>query len=659
MKRKTLHVLSLTAISVLSGISVIPVNAEITDKLQIMQEYDEVEEEAEQTYHYLYKADGTEQNFIQVKTSFSDGFSPEELTVGDFEDYDGKVKLQITDINGNSEISVEENEKLDLSEYENIKEIVLQPEREVSNASMDGLSIQGKVGNQVPEISTECSVLDSEDGREYTEISKQTLNTKVNESKPVLSKPEISVNKSAIEYLGTGEITVKNISSTKQGSYEMILNVPKGISIDDIQFPTFDHASCTVYADEILVQEGQINQCISTIKVIVEAEKEFSQTGDMKIAIRSIMDTKEKEEVEITGNIHVDDVCEELFSNRFNLVCMYQIGTPAISSSSSTVEGHDDFYVTVSGFQGSGSASEYLLRVHIPENVTVATIDVPEFCDADGNALERTIMINGSYPSIVNKKINVYGKVSDFTIRVDCSEKPFTQTKPVTIRCTNNAEESGNVIFDTEYHVLYGSGINKTDKISSEPIFLKKVTEPTPEPEPEPVPDPEPEQPEQPDVPDKPEKPEDPDTSDKPETVIKPIPKPIEDPRSDEIVVTPPFIVSENTPDNGSTPVVSIVEELRKTPDQSIQITEIQDEFPSELASADATSKVITPPPAEKIEKSSPEKVKEKVEEKVKENRGVQVFLIIGGIIAAGIAVIMSVFIHDKRKKRTDHKEKE
>lgn len=52
-------------------------------------------------------------------------------------------------------------------------------------------------------------------------------------------------------------------------------------------------------------------------------------------------------------------------------------------------------YTTYDGFQGKGQSSSYTMQFTIPQELTVATIDVPEFQDADGNVLDRTITVNG------------------------------------------------------------------------------------------------------------------------------------------------------------------------------------------------------------------------------------------------------------------------
>ena len=130
----------------------------------------------------------------------------------------------------------------------------------------------------------------------------------------------------------------------------------------------------------------------------------------------------------------------------------------------------------------------------------MATIDVPEFQDADGNVLDRTITVNGIHPSIINKKIYVYDKVSDFQITVHNNGKDFSQTKAMVIRSTNNASTDTTASFDTNVAVGYGNGLSMNASIHSNSIMFKKAEEivpPTPDPDPDPKPTPKPDQPSQ------------------------------------------------------------------------------------------------------------------------------------------------------------------
>ena len=99
------------------------------------------------------------------------------------------------------------------------------------------------------------------------------------------------------------------------------------------------------------------------------------------------------------------------------------------------------------------------------------------------------------------------------------------------------------------------------------------------------------------------------------------------------------------------------MDKLRPTATTAVQETAVTDDFRiSKLlkkteSSSDAAR--VTTAPAEKIEKTSPEKVKDAVEETVNENRGIQVLLILLVIIGCGIAVLIGMFFTLYSKEET------
>ena len=100
-----------------------------------------------------------------------------------------------------------------------------------------------------------------------------------------------------------------------------------------------------------------------------------------------------------------------------------------------------------------------------------------------------------------------------------------------------------------------------------------------------------------------------------------------------------------------------IVDKLRPTAATAVQETAVTDDFSNKQTSektesSSANAARVTTAPAEKIEKTSPEKVKDAVEETVNENRGIQVLLILLVIIGCGIAVLTGMFLHFTRKKK-------
>ena len=95
------------------------------------------------------------------------------------------------------------------------------------------------------------------------------------------------------------------------------------------------------------------------------------------------------------------------------------------------------------------------------------------------------------------------------------------------------------------------------------------------------------------------------------------------------------------------------MDKLRPTAATAVQETAVTDDFSNKQTSEktesfSANAARVTTAPAEKIEKTSPEKVKDAVEE----NRGIQVLLILLVIIGCGIAVLTGMFLHFTRKKK-------
>lgn len=99
------------------------------------------------------------------------------------------------------------------------------------------------------------------------------------------------------------------------------------------------------------------------------------------------------------------------------------------------------------------------------------------------------------------------------------------------------------------------------------------------------------------------------------------------------------------------------MDKLRPTAATAVQETAVTDDFSNKQTSektesSSANAARVTTAPVEKIEKTSPEKVKDAVEETVNENRGIQVLLILLVIIGCGIAVLTGMFLHFTRKKK-------
>ena len=127
-------------------------------------------------------------------------------------------------------------------------------------------------------------------------------------------------------------------------------------------------------------------------------------------------------------------------------------------------------------------------------------------------------------------------------------------------------------------------------------------------------------------------------------------------------LITAPIVnpsTAPSTKNKGKVKGTSIVSELRTTADDSMDTTEIQDDFSTETASAADNGVEASPTPAESIKKSGAEEATEQVKKTVDNNRGLQIFLILAGIVAAGAAVIALVFSHGHKKEDPSEEQKE
>lgn len=691
MKRKTIHCISsLTALSLLSGTCAVPVAAEdLQGKIAIVQEKEKLaENDLEQIYHYSYESLGKKMPYTKADTTFSDGFSPSSVIVADWENYEGNVQVTVTDKDGKETvIQAKENEEVDLTSYGNVQEIELQPDGAIEDdSSFEGLSVTGKADPVKDQVSTTISVKHSEDGKEFSETASGTATTKIEKESYEAGTPEFSAGKTDLAYGEETTVSVNGITGKGKipESYEVRIQIPEGLHLETVTAPVFDHASCKLYNGEEEIVDGNVSdKNVTEITLKIQPDGDFSQKDSLKLLVKDTENSKEKSSVSMKGSASVKTASGQAVENPmkdfpFQLSCTYDIGVPSITVSSDSVEGHEDVYTTYDGFQGKGQSSSYTMQFTIPQELTVATIDVPEFQDADGNVLDRTITVNGIHPSIINKKIYVYDKVSDFQITVHNYGKDFSQTKAMVVRSTNNATEDTTAAFGADVSVVYGNGIPMNASIHSNSILLKKAEEiipPTPAPDPDPKPTPKPDQPSTDSKPstDKKDDTKKDDTkkddtkkeNDKKDDVKKDTgQEAVTPPATDSAtnLITSPIVnpsTAPSTKNKGKVKGTSIVSELRTTADDSMDTTEIQDDFSTETASAADNGVEASPTPAESIKKSGAEEATEQVKKTVDNNRGLQIFLILAGIVAAGAAVIALVFSHGHKKEEPSEEQKE
>lgn len=689
MKRKTIHCISsLTALSLLSGTCAVPVAAEdIQGKIAIVQEKEKLtENDLEQVYHYSYESLGKNLPYTKADTLFSDGFTPSSLIVADWKNYEGDIQVTVTDKDGKETVlQAQEKEEVDLTSYGDVQKVALQPDGTIEDdSSFDGLSVSGKADPTKDQVSTTLSVKHSEDGEEFSETTSASATTQMEKENYEAGTPEFSAEKTELSYGEETTISVNGITGKGKipESYEVRIQIPEGVHLETVTAPAFDHASCKLYnGEEEILDSNVSDKNITELTLKIQPDGDFSQKDSLKLLVKDTENSKEKTSVSIKGSASVKTATGQTIENpmkdfSLQLSYTYDIGVPSITVSSDSVEGHEDVYTTYDGFQGKGQSSSYTMQFTIPQELTVATIDVPEFQDADGNVLDRTITVNGIHPSIINKKIYVYDKISDFQITVHNYGKDFSQTKAMVIRSTNNASMDTTASFDTNVAVGYGNGLSMNASIHSNSILFKKAEEivpPTPDPDPDPKPSPKPDQPSTDSKPSTDKKEDSKKDDTKKEDTKKDTDKKQDAKKETEVVTAPttdsatnlitaPIVNPSKAPstkNKGKVKGTSIVSELRTTADDSMDTTEIQDDFSTETASAANNGVEASPTPAESIKKSGAEEATEQVKKTVDNNRGLQIFLILAGIVAAGAAVIALVFSHGHKKEEPSEEQKE
>lgn len=627
-KKIARKIASITAVSLASGLITVPAgaNADLTPNLQIMQKTEIISDEAlDQSYQYDYQSDGNDQIFTQVETSWDNAFVAKKLVVGDWKNYDGDVVVSILKDDGMEyQLQTTENAQVELSDYGEISSIKLQPAGEIANsdASMSGMVIDGDIDMSQASDTVELkgTIRESEDGENFTSKVDETVSATVLKTSYKIETPVWKTEQDKLSYGQTAKVTLDGLAGTgtaELSSYECQLIIPKGTEIEQIDLPEFEHATSTLFGDD------------------QEVKTEASQ--------------------------------------KIQLICEYQMESPKVSSSATIILGQDDVQLTFNNMNATATTSVtgYVVDFYIPSDLTVETIRVPEFVDSEGNSVERLITINGQHPSILNKTIFLYDKIGSFQMVVYTKDGTFSQSRDMVITASNQTSSEKEIEIKAVANGYYANNLVQTVESNIQKLTLQKVVTPpapTPEPTIEPTVTPEPE-PEPTQTPTQaPEPSPNPTTTPIPTPTITPEPTTVPS-ESDSVKkeaanlkpLTPNVSVSNTT--SGDTlkaekkqETNDIVDKLRPTATTAVQETAVTDDFSnkqtSEKTESSSDAARVTTAPAEKIEKTSPEKVKDAVEETVNENRGIQVLLILLVIIGCGIAVLIGMFLHFTRKKK-------
>lgn len=708
-KKIARKIASITAVSLASGLITVPAgaNADLTPNLQIMQKTEIISDEAlDQSYQYDYQSDGNDQKFTQVETSWDNAFVAKKLVVGDWKNYDGDVVVSILKDDGMEyQLQTTENAQVELSDYGEISSIKLQPAGEIANsdASMSGMVIDGDIDMSQASDTVELkgTIRESEDGENFTSKVDETVSATVLKTSYKIETPVWKTEQDKLSYGQTAKVTLDGLAGTgtaELSSYECQLIIPKGTEIEQIDPPEFEHATSTLFVDGKEYTEGIIT---SDSKVLLQIclEKDnnslieddnsqdednnspaydFKQTKSLSLLLKNIQQDAKSEDVLIQAYVKAvygdDQEVKTEASQKIQLICEYQMESPKVSSSATIIPGQDDVQLTFNNMNATATTSVtgYVVDFYIPSDLTVETIRVPEFVDSEGNSVERLITINGQHPSILNKTIFLYDKIGSFQMVVYTKDGTFSQSRDMVITASNQTSSEKEIEIKAVANGYYANNLVQTVESNIQKLTLQKVVTPpapTPEPTIEPTVTPEPE-PEPTQTPTQaPEPSPNPTTTPIPTPTITPEPTTVPS-ESDSVKkeaanlkpLTPNVSVSNTT--SGDTlkaekkqETNDIVDKLRPTAATAVQETAVTDDFSNKQTSektesSSANAARVTTAPVEKIEKTSPEKVKDAVEETVNENRGIQVLLILLVIIGCGIAVLTGMFLHFTRKKK-------
>lgn len=129
--------------------------------------------------------------------------------------------------------------------------------------------------------------------------------------KTAMDAPSVTMDKTSLSYLENGKITINNLNAnpniTQQS--EMTLNFGDGLFIDTIKLPTFKDNNAPkikIYADDAIlitpVYSGNViyvNRTVSSLKfVFIKDSFDFTQSGNMEIAVRNITSKSQTNNVE-------------------------------------------------------------------------------------------------------------------------------------------------------------------------------------------------------------------------------------------------------------------------------------------------------------------------------------------------------------------------
>lgn len=367
--------------------------------------------------------------------------------------------------------------------------------------------------------------------------------------------------------------------------------------------------------------------------------------------------------VQVKGSVWPDDtysgnaVCEKVITTIAN---DYTVASPYVQVNPDQVNYLGSTAMMIKNLQGSlkaGQMNSYHVTFNIPARMFVDSITLPKFDNAS-----YKLYINGNQMDTRNSKIYVNDKAANISMDITPSGDFFSQSQDMVIDMRNTVNQSGDNKVSVSVLAVCGNGCEFNTDSNAVPIKYQEQTV----------------TPSEPDIPETPSEPEQPDT---PETPTLPNATGTDTKKNNHQTtvkkndtVTSLDLIKEDS-DDTDTKKETVVDlsgvnlqsakatknsintfsnpnatkkstSLAGLNSERIQTTDIQDFENSEAANdnQDIKDQVASTDDGITDDSSgSHESAAQKAKETVSDNRGVQLGLIIGGILFAGIVIVILV----------------
>lgn len=367
--------------------------------------------------------------------------------------------------------------------------------------------------------------------------------------------------------------------------------------------------------------------------------------------------------VQVKGSVWPDDtysgnaVCEKVITTIAN---DYTVASPYVQVNPDQVNYLGSTAMMIKNLQGSlkaGQLNSYHVTFNIPARMFVDSITLPKFDNAS-----YKLYINGNQMDTRNSKIYVNDKAANISMDITPSGDFFSQSQDMVIDMRNTVNQSGDNKVSVSVLAVCGNGCEFNTDSNAVPIKYQEQTVTPSEPD---IPE-TPSEPEQPDTPETPTLPDTTGTDTKKnnhQTTVK-----------KNNTVTSLDLIKEDS-DDTDTKKETVVDlsgvnlqsakatknsintfsnpnatkkstSLAGLNSERIQTTDIQDFENSDDTTDNQNIKDQVASTDDGIMDESPgghESAAQKAKETVSDNRGVQLGLIIGGIVLAGIVIVIIV----------------